>query len=86
MLTPILKCAKHVILLTGTPALAKPKELFTLLSILRPNVFNFFKHFGVRYCDPKPSIFVLFFKKIIFHIKSEFFIIIIIIYIQVSSN
>ena len=28
-LLPLLKHAKHVVLLTGTPALAKPKELFT---------------------------------------------------------
>ncbi len=54
-ITPILQKIKHVLLLTGTPALAKPKELFTLLHILRPDIFKFFKDFGNRFCDPKPS-------------------------------
>ena len=54
-LTPVLCRCKHVLLLTGTPALAKPRELFSLLSILRPDVFSVFKHFGDRYCDPQPS-------------------------------
>jgi SWI/SNF-related matrix-associated actin-dependent regulator 1 of chromatin subfamily A len=34
-------------------ALARPKEIFTLLSILRPNVFTKFSDYGNRYCDPK---------------------------------
>ena len=42
-------------LLTGTPALNKPKELFSLLNILRPDIFVHFRDFGTRYCDPKPS-------------------------------
>lgn len=54
-ITPLLQKTKHVLLLTGTPALAKPKELYSLLHILRPDVFRFFKEFGSRYCDPKPS-------------------------------
>ncbi len=41
--------------MTGTPALAKPRELFPLLSILRPDVFTNFRDFGNRYCDPRPS-------------------------------
>ena len=40
-ITPLLQKIKHVLLLTGTPALAKPKELFTLLHILRPDIFRF---------------------------------------------
>ena len=43
---PFLKARKHVILLTGTPILAKPKELFNLLSIIRPDIFYAFKDFG----------------------------------------
>lgn len=54
-LVPILSKCKHIILLTGTPALAKPKELFPLLQIIRPDIFTHFKEFGNRYCDPKPS-------------------------------
>jgi SWI/SNF-related matrix-associated actin-dependent regulator 1 of chromatin subfamily A len=52
---PLLKACKHVILLTGTPALSKPKDLFNLLHIVRPDVFTNFRDFGYRYCDPKNS-------------------------------
>jgi SWI/SNF-related matrix-associated actin-dependent regulator 1 of chromatin subfamily A len=52
---PLLKHCKHVILLTGTPAFAKPKDLFNLVTIVRPDVFTNFRDFGVRYCDPKAS-------------------------------
>ena len=34
-LTPILQRAKRVVLLTGTPILAKPMEIYPLLHILR---------------------------------------------------
>jgi len=51
-LSPILKQCKRVILLTGTPALSKPKELYNLLSCLRPDVYFSFRPFGARYCDP----------------------------------
>ena len=56
-LVPFLKARKHVILLTGTPALAKPKELFNILSIIRPDIFYTFKVFCNSYCDPKRSSF-----------------------------
>ena len=52
-LTPILQRAKRVVLLTGTPILAKPMEIFPLLNILRPDKFKGFKEFGTRYCEPK---------------------------------
>ena len=52
-LTPILQRAKRVVLLTGTPILAKPMEVFPLLHILRPDKFKGFREFGSRYCDPK---------------------------------
>ncbi len=42
-------------LLTGTPALAKPKELFNIMKIIRPDVFTNMTLFGLRYCDPQPS-------------------------------
>ena len=48
VLTPLLCRTKHLLLLTGTPALAKPKELFTLLSLLRPDIYNNFRDFGNR--------------------------------------
>jgi SWI/SNF-related matrix-associated actin-dependent regulator 1 of chromatin subfamily A len=52
-LTPVLQRAKRVVLLTGTPILAKPMEIYPLLHILRPDKFKGFKEFGSRYCDPK---------------------------------
>ena len=52
-LTPILQRSKRVVLLTGTPILAKPMEIFSLLHILRPDKFKGFKEFGTRYCNPK---------------------------------
>lgn len=52
---PAIKAMKRVILLTGTPAFARPKELFNLLQALRPDVFVKFRDFGNRYCDPKVS-------------------------------
>ncbi len=54
-LVPIIRRCKRIVLLTGTPAFAKPKELFNLMHILRPDVFTNFKEFGIRYCDPKPN-------------------------------
>ena len=56
-LMPIIKKSKRVILITGTPILAKPVELYPLLSILRPDLFHNFKIFGNRYCDPKRNFF-----------------------------
>jgi SWI/SNF-related matrix-associated actin-dependent regulator 1 of chromatin subfamily A len=52
---PLLKICKRVILLTGTPAFAKPKELFSLLSIIRPDIYFSFTPFGERYCNPQKS-------------------------------
>jgi SNF2 family DNA or RNA helicase len=52
LLMPVLQKAKRVILLTGTPALAKPIELYPLLSIIRPDIFRDVKQYGERYCDP----------------------------------
>lgn len=51
-LMPFLSTRKRVILLSGTPALAKPREIYNLLSIVRPDIFTNFKEFGYRYCDP----------------------------------
>ena len=52
-LTPVLQRAKRIVLLTGTPILAKPMEIYPLLHILRPDKFKGFKEFGERYCEPK---------------------------------
>ena len=46
---------KRVFLLTGTPAMARPRELYNLCAMTRPDVFMEFKPFGIRYCDPVPG-------------------------------
>lgn len=48
------KQAKRVVLLTGTPALSRPSELFSQLEMLDPNFFNF-KEYSIRYCEGKQS-------------------------------
>lgn len=40
ILKPYLQERKHIFILTGTPALARPKEIFNLLSIIRPDAFS----------------------------------------------
>jgi len=52
-LVPILTRMKRLILLSGTPMLARPIELFNSLKMLRPDVFNNLFTFVNRYCDPK---------------------------------
>ena len=48
---PILKKAKRVVLLTGTPALNRPKEIFTQLSAVAAKANLKLKDFGERYCE-----------------------------------
>ncbi|XP_074607490.1 uncharacterized protein LOC141860323 isoform X2 [Acropora palmata] len=45
------KKAKHAILLSGTPSLARPRELYTQLDIVCPGKFGSFSSFVKRYCD-----------------------------------
>ncbi|EAR84994.2 helicase carboxy-terminal domain protein, partial (macronuclear) [Tetrahymena thermophila SB210] len=52
-IVPLVERMKNVILLTGTPALSRPKELFNILKIIRPDIFNDFKIFAYRYCNPR---------------------------------
>ncbi|KRX21501.1 SWI/SNF-related matrix-associated actin-dependent regulator of chromatin subfamily A-like protein 1 [Trichinella nelsoni] len=51
--TKLLKIAKRVILLSGTPVLSKPSELFTQIDCIAPRMFKNFVEFGQRYCNPK---------------------------------
>ncbi len=55
ILSPILARCKRVILLSGTPMLSRPREIFNLVQILRPDIFTRFGEFGNRYCDPHPG-------------------------------
>lgn len=45
------KNESRVILLTGTPVMNRPKDIFTLLKILKPNMFPDFRAFAMRYCS-----------------------------------
>ena len=45
------KSSKRVVLLTGTPALSRPMELFTQIKLIDPKLFTSKHEFGVRYCD-----------------------------------
>ncbi|KAF3326092.1 SWI/SNF-related matrix-associated actin-dependent regulator [Carex littledalei] len=47
---PILKKAEHAILLSGTPALSRPIELFKQLEALYPEVYKNVHEYGNRYC------------------------------------
>lgn len=50
---PLLKIAKRVILLSGTPAMSRPAELYTQIIAVKPTFFPQFHAFGLRYCDAK---------------------------------
>ncbi|XP_077583808.1 SWI/SNF-related matrix-associated actin-dependent regulator of chromatin subfamily A-like protein 1 isoform X1 [Stigmatopora nigra] len=50
---PLLKAAKRAILLSGTPAMSRPAELYTQILAVKPNLFPSFHEFGLRYCDAK---------------------------------
>ncbi|KAL5196682.1 hypothetical protein ABZP36_000194 [Zizania latifolia] len=47
---PILQKAQYVVLLSGTPALSRPIELFTQLQALYPTVYKNVSEYGDRYC------------------------------------
>lgn len=47
------QAAKRVILLSGTPAMSRPSELYTQILAVRPNLFPRFHDFGMRYCDAR---------------------------------
>ncbi|GFO17797.1 swi/snf-related matrix-associated actin-dependent regulator of chromatin subfamily a-like protein 1 [Plakobranchus ocellatus] len=49
---PLLMSAKRVLLLSGTPALSRPNELFCQIVAVCPHMFKF-HDFGLRYCDAK---------------------------------
>ncbi|XP_074565416.1 uncharacterized protein LOC141821928 isoform X1 [Curcuma longa] len=47
---PILQKAQYAILLSGTPALSRPIELFKQLEALHPSVYKNVHEYGNRYC------------------------------------
>lgn len=50
-LQSILKRSEHLLLVSGTPALSRPEELFTQLSLLAPNIFSNWFNYTKRYCN-----------------------------------
>lgn len=50
VILPLLKKAGRVILLSGTPALSRPIELFTQIMAIRPKLFPNMVDYGMRYC------------------------------------
>lgn len=43
----------NVIMLTGTPVLSRPIEMFNMLQIIDPKMWNNYYGYAVRYCDGK---------------------------------
>ncbi|XP_047352619.1 SWI/SNF-related matrix-associated actin-dependent regulator of chromatin subfamily A-like protein 1 isoform X1 [Vespa velutina] len=48
--------ARHIILLSGTPALSRPIELYTQVNLVLPN-FMGFQEYGIRYCAGEKKLF-----------------------------
>lgn len=51
VVTPLIKRAKRALLLSGTPALNRPAELYTQIDCLLPGLLPTYKKFATRYCD-----------------------------------
>lgn len=47
---PLLQGAARAILLSGTPALSRPVELFTQIQAINPKLFPNFMVYGKRFC------------------------------------
>ena len=50
---PILRNAKRLLLLSGTPALARPVELWAQLYCLNSELFGSYSNFTKRYCNAR---------------------------------
>lgn len=57
VLVPVLKAAKRAILLSGTPALSRPSELYSQIDAINSSLFTNFHEFGLRYCGGYKVIF-----------------------------
>ncbi|RWS25243.1 SWI/SNF subfamily A-like protein [Leptotrombidium deliense] len=51
----IMKSAKRLVLLSGTPALSRPLELFTQINALDSRIFASKTDFGFRYCNGRTT-------------------------------
>ncbi|KAL6120714.1 hypothetical protein NUSPORA_02507 [Nucleospora cyclopteri] len=50
-LLPVLQKSSRLIMISGTPALSRPLELYATLCALKCNLFSSFMEYGVRYCN-----------------------------------
>lgn len=50
---PLLQKAKRLVLLSGTPALAKPVELWSQVHCIAPNLFGSYSSYTKQYCNAK---------------------------------
>lgn len=50
-LLPILQNASRLILMSGTPAVSRPLELFTIFQAIDKSIFPTFSEYGMRYCN-----------------------------------
>ncbi|XP_074520706.1 DNA annealing helicase and endonuclease ZRANB3 isoform X2 [Halichoeres trimaculatus] len=50
ILVPLIKSAKRAVLLTGTPALGRPEELFMQIEALYPKMFGTWSDYTKKYC------------------------------------
>lgn len=53
--TPLVKSARFAMLITGTPALNRPIELFSQCHMLRPAYIRTYTKYAKRYCNGKPT-------------------------------
>lgn len=53
--TPLVKQARRALLLSGTPALSRPVELFAQVNAICPVLFPSYNDYVVRYCNAKQS-------------------------------
>ncbi|KAM9821150.1 DNA annealing helicase and endonuclease ZRANB3 [Neosynchiropus ocellatus] len=51
ILVPLIQNAKRAILLTGTPALGRPEELFMQIDALYPKMFGSWTDYAKKYCN-----------------------------------
>ncbi|XP_066509370.1 DNA annealing helicase and endonuclease ZRANB3-like isoform X3 [Hoplias malabaricus] len=51
ILVPVIQSAKRAILLTGTPALGRPEELFMQIDALYPHRFGTWSDYAKKYCN-----------------------------------
>lgn len=52
-LRPLIEGAKRAVLISGTPALSRPAELYTQVASLRPKLFKSFTNYAKRFCNAR---------------------------------